>query len=162
MNKLYLTIFLLVLFSCSSKNSEIETEVVKNHTLHLEEINAETNIVDALVSKGLSFESNTVYDSRLLQFYGIYINSMTFTQKDNFMPDRISLTLLKESENEDADKIRSVLVQKYGEPEISEHDSTKCSWTADKMYYSLKIAEKGYSNPSTLDIYFDGSQNRYW
>lgn len=152
----YICIVLFVaLFSCGER-ATIETEIVKTHTLHIEEINDTTHLLPFL--KGIpctsSYDGIVVNDNRLLKYHGIPVKSLSVEVDTNDKIRRVKVILFKDTETEDSESIKKILTGKFGEPEISQYDENVSIWKDGDSSYELKLAEKGYSNEPVLNISF--------
>lgn len=166
MNKLYIVLLSFCCLIACGNQAKVDTDIVKAHTLHLEQLTDTTNMIAFL--KGIkphsSWGDRKITDNRLLKYAGIPIESFSFKDNEDTTPTTVTIVLFKDSENEDGEAISKYLTGKFGEAEVDEYDKNKSTWinVSKTTSYSLKIAEEGYSNDSELTIYFRNNTNNYY
>lgn len=157
MKQLYILLFLFpCMYSCAQK-SMIETDIVKENKLHLEQITDTTHIIRFLgkVPYTYSYDDIIVSDNRLFVFNNIPLRRLIIEMKGK-VPTLLKMEILKKTVEEDIKELKKYLTSKYGTPEISEYDEKEIIWKDIKnnVSFQLKQYEPDYYDYSSLRIYF--------
>lgn len=165
MKQLYILLFLFsCMYSCAQK-SGIETDVVKNHKIHIELITDTTNIPHFMngIPYSLDYGRISIFDNRVLVFNDIPVLNFSVSVNDD-LPQSVEVELFKDTEENDIKEIKKYLTAKYGEPEVSEYDEKRMLWKNEEesIFIELKQYESEYANPSNLKIEFRKNSSYYY
>jgi len=127
--------------------------LVKSHTLNIETVTDTTDLFRFLngVPYIVYYDEIRIADNRLLKYNGIPVHSLAIFPGNDKISE-ISLTLFKETEKQDAARLKEILVESYGKPQEADYGKNVLYWKAADKTCKLEIAEEGYPDNTRLTV----------